>query len=53
MCRGNPGNMGELTFRCSLHSQVAHQDNSLLCIGQTHQNTTEHGIVFVDIIFFL
>ena len=24
-----------------------------MCIGQTHQNTTEHGIVFFDnIIFF-
>ena len=34
--RRNPGNMGELTFLC----------NSLLCIGQTHQNT-RYGIVLL------
>ena len=46
--------MGELTFRCSSHPHFAHYCNSLLRIGQTHQNTTGHGIfvVVVDIIIF-
>ena len=46
-CRGNPGNMGELTFRCSSHPHFAHYGNSLMCISQTHQNTTGHGIVLL------
>ena len=53
--RGNRGNMGELTFRCSSHPHFAYYDNSLLRIGQTHQHTTGHGIVFlfVNIIILL
>ena len=52
-CRGNLGNMGELTFRCSSHPHCAYYGNSLLRISQTHQNTTRNGIVFCWHHYFL
>ena len=51
--RGNPGNMGELTFRCLSHPHFAHWGNSLLRIDQTHQHTTGHGIVLLLTLLFL